>query len=188
MNLHPALLVGIVLATMGWVVLPWAVRISGFLLGGAVGVLIVDLASFAFPDFRPNSILFLCAAVLVGFFGSLLTNKLFKVSFFLGGFVVAILLKARLDEFHGFSRSLAGGALGEFPLTQWFTLLFGVVGALLLGSLKQYVIVAVTALAGAVLVAKHGGLEEKWLLLALLGVAVQVFCISVFPRRWTRTR
>jgi hypothetical protein len=41
-------------------------------------------------------------------------------------------------------------------------------------------------LAGAVLIAKYGGIEEKWLLLAMVGIAVQVFCLSVLPRRWTR--
>ena len=190
MNLHPALLVGILLATMGWVVLPWAVRISGFLLGGTVGILIVDLASLAFPDFWPNSIpiLFLISALLLGFLGALLAGKVFKASFFVAGFVVAILLKARLDEFQGLSQSLAGGAWGDFPLTVGFTLLCGLVGGILLALLKQYVLVVLTALAGAVLIARYGGLEDKWWLLALVGTAFQIFCLSVLPRKWTRIR
>jgi hypothetical protein len=186
MTFHPEIWVGFLLSTMGWIVLPWAVRISGFLLGGAVGILLADLASLAFPEFRANSILLLVVILIFGFIGAVFANKLFKISFFVAGGIAAILLKARLDEFQGFSQSLAGGALGDFPLTIWFTLLCGLIGGGLLALLKQYVIVAVTALAGAVLIAKYGGIEEKWLLLAMVGIAVQVFCLSVLPRRWTR--
>lgn len=186
MTLHPELLIGVLLLTMGWIALPWAVRISGFLLGGAVGILLADLASLAFPEFRPNSILLLVVMLVFGFIGAVFANKLFKISFFVAGGIAAILLKTRLDEFQGFSQSLAGGSIGDFPLTIWFTLLCGFVGGGMLALLKRYVIVAVTALAGAVLIAKHGGIEEKWLLLAMVGLAVQVFCLSVLPKRWSR--
>lgn len=188
MNPHPEFLVGIALAALGWIVLPWAVRISGFLLGSTVGILVVDLASLVFPDFRPNSLVFLVSAFLLGFLGAVLAGKVFRITFFVAGFVATILLKARLDEFQGFSQSLAGGALGDFPLTIWFSAACGLVGGFLIGLMKQYVIVVLTALAGSVLAARHADLEEKWWLLALVGVAFQVLCLSTLPKKWTRIR
>jgi hypothetical protein len=118
----------------------------------------------------------------------MIAGKIFKLSFFVAGFFVALLLKLRLDELFEVSSSFVGGAWGDFPTTVWFTLLVGLLGGFFLGMLKQYVLVVVTALAGSALMARESGLEEKWLALAVVATAAQVFCLCVIPKKWTRFR
>jgi hypothetical protein len=186
MTIDPAFVLGIVLLATGWIALPFALRAIGLVAGATLGVLLVDLSVLVFPEFRPPLWAYLGAAVLLGLIGLFMAMKLFRLLLFLSGFVAALVLKIRLDDIYDFSGQITGGFWGDFPLTVWFTLAVALVGGLLLSLLQRYLIVVLTAMAGAALVVRGTTLDEKWFTIAAVGSAFQVLCVSSFSRRRKR--
>jgi hypothetical protein len=182
MTIEPALILGIALLATGWIALPLALRMIGLVAGSALGVLLIDLSVSIFPGFRPNLWAYVLSGVLLGLIGTVMAMKLFRLLLFLSGFIATLVLKIRLDEVYDFSAQITGGFWGEFPLSGGFTLAVALVGGLLLSLLQRYLIIVLTAMAGAALVVRGTTLEEKWLTIAAVGSAFQVLCFSLFPR------
>ena len=183
MTIEPAFVLGIVLLVTGWIALPLALRMLGLVAGGALGVLLIDLSVQIFPDFRPHLWAYVLSGVLLGLIGIMMAMKLFRLLLFVSGFVAALVLKIRLDEVYDFSAQITGGFWGDFPLSEGFTLAVALVGGLLLSLLQRYLIIVLTAMAGAALVVRGTTLEEKWVTIAIVGSVFQVLCISLFSRK-----
>ena len=183
MIIDPAFVAGIVLLLAGWLAVPLAVRVLGLVFGAVTGILLTDLSILAFPDFHPRIWSFVVLGIAAGLIGMVVATKTLEAFFFLAGFFAALVLKLRLDQAYGFSDSLSGGFWGEFPHTIWFTLLTALLGGLLLGFLRRYLIILLSALAGSSMIAERAALQEKWFTIALVGVTFQTLCASAFSRR-----
>lgn len=186
MTIDPLVVLGVVLLATGWIALPLALRIIGLVAGSALGLLLIDLSILIFPGFRPNIWAYVASAVVLGLIGIFMAMKLFRLLLFLSGFVAALVLKIRLDEIYDLSGQITGGYWGDFPLTGWFTLVVALVGGLLLSLLHRYLIIVLTAMAGAALVAGGTTFEEKWFTVAAVGSAFQALCVSAFSRKRKR--
>jgi hypothetical protein len=181
MPIDPLLPVGILLLVSGWLVIPMAVRLSGFAIGLFGGILLLDLFALAFPDWHVPAWGYLVSAIVFGCLGASAATTLLWLAIFLCGVFCALTLKVRLDETFHLSRDLAKGPLGEFALSPWFTAAVGLLGGALLSLLRRYLLIVLSSLAGAVLIARGAHFDEKWLTLALVGIGFQTLC-CVAPR------
>lgn len=182
-GVHPFLPAGLVLLLLGWAAIPLAVRVVGWSLGALVGVLLVDIAILLLPDTRIPDWGYLLSAVVFAVVGGLAARAFFGMVVFVSGVLIALALKVRLDEAVGLSERLANGRLGDFAEGPWFTLLAGLLGGVLLSLLQRYLVIVGSSLAGAALIVGGVHLEEKWLTLALIGMAVQTLCCTLWIGR-----
>lgn len=183
MEVNPLVVVGVVLLFFGWLAIPLAVTMLGAAIGVLGGVLAVDFVSLNFPEIQTPEWSYPAAAIILGALGWLVARRLFNLLIFIAGVLGALAIKAQLDTSMNFSQQLVGTPLGQFALTPWFTMLFGVAGGGLLSLLKRYLLIVLSSLAGAVLIARNAGLEEKMLILALLGLGFQTLCCTIRPSR-----
>lgn len=183
MQVNPLVMVGVVLLFFGWLAIPLAVTVLGAALGVMGGILAVDFVSVNFPEIQIPEWSYPAAAIILGGLGWLVAKRLFSLLIFITGVVGALALKAQLDTSMNLSQQLVETPLGQFALTPWFTLFFGVTGGALLSLLKRYLLIVVSSLAGAVLIARNAGMEEKMLILALLGLGFQTLCCTIRPGR-----
>ncbi len=187
-GIHPFLPVGLALLLLGWVAIPLAVRVVGWSLGALVGVLLVDVFILLSPETRIPDWSYLLGAVVFAFIGGMAARAFFGLVIFVSGVLIALALKVRLDEAVALSERLAEGPLGEFASSPWFTLLTGLVGGVLLSLLQRYLMIVGSSLAGAALIVGGVHLGEKWLTLALIGMAVQTLCCTLWMGRGRRSR
>jgi hypothetical protein len=183
MPVHPLLIVGVVLLLLGWLAIPLAVTLSGGFVGLMGGVLLIDFVSVNFPSQQIPDWAYPVAAAVLALLGALVAKKIFYWLIFVGGVFAVLALKAQLDSIYGLSEQLANGPVGSFAATPWFTLVVGLAGGALLSLLRKYLLIVLSALTGAVLVARYGGLEDKMVILALVGLGFQTLCVTLKPRK-----
>jgi hypothetical protein len=186
MPIHPLLIVGVVLLLLGWLAIPLAVTLSGGFVGLMGGVLLIDFISVNFPAQQLPDWAYPVAAAILALLGALVAKKIFYWLIFVGGVFAALALKVQLDSIYSLSEELAKGPIGTFATTPWFTLVVGLAGGALLSLLKKYLLIVLSSLTGAVLVARYGGLEEKMVILALVGLGFQTLCCTLKPRKLFR--
>ena len=179
---HPLLIVGVVLLLLGWLAIPLAVTLLGGFVGMLGGVLLVDLIITYFPAAQIPEWGYPVSAVILGVLGAIVARKLLYWLIFVAGVFGTLALKAQLDSTYGLSEELVR-SLGGFAGTPWFTLIVGLLGGALLALLRRYVLVVLSALVGAVLIARTAGLEEKMLILVLVGIGFQTLCVVFRPRK-----
>ena len=183
MTIHPYLIVGVVLLLLGWLAIPLAVTLSGGFVGLMGGILIIDFISVKFPAQQIPDWAYPVSAALLALLGAMMARKIFSWLIFVGGVFCALALKVQLDSIYGLSTELAKGPIGDFATTPWFTLIVGLAGGALLSLLKKYLLIVLSSLTGAVLVARYGGLEDKMVILALVGLGFQTLCCTLKPRK-----
>lgn len=183
MPVHPWLIVGVVLLLLGWLAIPLAVTLSGGFVGLMGGVLLIDFVSVNYPTQQLPDWAYPVAAAVLALLGALLAKKIFYWLIFVGGVFGALALKVQLDSIYNLSEQLAQGPLGSFANTPWFTLVVALAGGALLSLLKKYLMIVLSSLAGAVLIARYGGLEDKMVILALVGLGFQTLCCTLKPHR-----
>ncbi len=186
MHLHPYLIVGVVLLLLGWLAIPLAVTLSGGFVGLMGGILIIDFISVKFPTQQIPDWAYPVSAAVLALLGAMMARKIFSWLIFVGGVFGALALKVQLDSIYGLSTELAKGPIGGFATTPWFTLIVGLAGGALLSLLRKYLLIVLSSLTGAVLVARYGGLEEKMVILALVGLGFQTLCCTLKPRKLVR--
>lgn len=183
MPVHPLLIVGVVLLLLGWLAIPLAVTFSGGLVGLMGGVLLIDFVSVNYPSQQIPDWAYLVAAAVLALLGAMVAKKIFHWLIFVGGVFGALALKVQLDSIYGLSEELAKGPVGAFASTPWFTLIVGLAGGALLSLLKKYLLIVLSSLTGAVLIARYGGLEDKVVILALVGLGFQTLCCTLKPHK-----
>ncbi len=183
MLVHPLLIVGVVLLLLGWLAIPLAVTLSGGFVGLMGGVLLIDFISTNYPTQQLPDWAYPVAAAVLALLGALVAKKIFYWLIFVGGVFAALALKVQLDSIYNLSEELAKGPIGTFATTPWFTMAVGLAGGALLSLLKKYLLIVLSSLTGAVLVAKYGNLEDKVVILALVGLGFQTLCCTLKPRK-----
>ncbi|MEO8393923.1 MAG: hypothetical protein ABI700_13105 [Chloroflexota bacterium] len=145
---------GVVLLIAGWVVYEWIILIAGFLIGATTA-----LASFP----QANTLVALVVFLIGGVIGIALGALLYYVAVFLIGAFLGIVIAQGI-----------AAALSVPPISTIGILVAGIVGGLILVLLAQELLVVLSAIVGAQMVALALSLGIGWmLLLALIGIVVQ---------------
>ena len=173
LTIDPNLLLGIVLLVSGWLAVDLAIKILGLSLGGAGALLILDLLTLTIPNFRPELWMIVLAGLVGMAIGYFLVQKIFRLFLFMVGFLATVVTVVRLDEVFDLYQRLSGGWWGDFPQSQWFPVVAGLAGGVILMFLEKYLLIVLTAVAGATIIVQGNPLQEKWLTITLVGMAVQ---------------
>ena len=146
---------GIILLVAGWAVYDFIILIAGFLIGGLIAISLVN---------EPNTIIALIVFVVGGLIGAALGGVLWYLAVFLiGGYIGIVLVRSLMV-------SLNLGIPDDIVL-----LIFMVVGGVLLLAISFQLLVVFSAIVGAQMVALGFGLGAEWvILLAILGIILQV--------------
>ncbi|MCA9446952.1 MAG: hypothetical protein KC931_07545, partial [Candidatus Omnitrophica bacterium] len=78
---------------------------------------------------------------------------------------------------------ISGGWWGNFPESQWFPVVAGLVGGVVLMFLEKHLLIVLTAVAGATIIVQGNSLQEKWLTITLVGVAIQFLLYRFITKR-----
>jgi hypothetical protein len=186
MVIDPMLVAGVILLLSGWLAVPLTIRFAGLATGLLGGVLALDACVLLFPDLRVPDWAYLLSAAIFGLLGMVVARGLWGLTLFLAGFFCALSLKMRLDLHLDLSEMLSQGALGGFALSSWWTFACGLVGGAALCLLQRYVVIVLASLSGAALIVRGTQLDEKWLALALVGMAFQTLCTVLWSGRSKR--
>jgi hypothetical protein len=181
MPIDPILVVGVVLLLLGWLAIPLAVSVFGWLIGIMGGIMLIDYVVIHFPQQHLPEWSYLLAAGVLGFLGWVIAKKLFYVLIFLGGVFGALTLKGQLDMVYNLTQELTQTPLGSFAQTPWFTMIVGLAGGALLSLLRRYLLILLSSLAGAILIARTAQMEQKILILVLVGIGFQTLCCTLRP-------
>lgn len=173
LTIDPNFILGLVLLLSGWFAVDLAIKVLGLCLGGAAALLTLDLLTLAIPDFRPELWAVVLAAVVGMAIGYFLVQKIFRLFLFVVGFLTSVVSVVRLDEAMDLCAKISGGWWGDFPQSPWFPVVAGLVGGAVLMFLEKYLLIVLTAVAGATLMVQGNDFREKWLTLVLVGAAVQ---------------
>ncbi len=173
MTLDPNFCLGLVLLVSGWFAIDLAIKVLGLCLGGGGALLILDILTLTIPDFRPELWMIVLAGVVGMAIGYFLVQKIFRLFLFIIGFLTSVVSIVRLDEAFNLCEQISGGWWGNFPQSPWFPVVAGLVGGVVLMFLEKYLLIVLTAVAGATMMVQGNSLEEKWLTLTLVGTAVQ---------------
>lgn len=168
-------LAGVILLVFGWRIYNFIVILAGAWVG----------ASFASAAIVTNSALLEVAAILIGgFLGAILAIFLYFIAvFIIGMYVGAVLTTALATTF-----SLT-------PISPLVLLIGAFIGGFLLVALSAELVIFISALVGAQMLATGLGLNTEWMLLfTLLGIAIQIAATRFYnidvrrrPRRvWVR--
>ena len=150
---------GIVLLLAGWLVYEWIILIAGFLIGAATALALVS---------NPSTVMAILVFLVGGVIGAALGALLYYLAVFLIGAYVGIAITQAVAV-----------ALSLTPVSVWAVLIGGIVGGLILLLLSMELLMVLSAIVGAQMIAVGLGLSVGWvLLLALVGVIIQ----------WTATR
>ena len=149
---------GVVLLVAGWRISDFVILIAGFLVGAAIGLSLVTT----------DTALIAVAALLVGgLIGAALAAFVYYVAVFVIGAYFGIALTGGL-----------AGMLALTPVSSIALLIGGLIGGLVLIGLSFEFLVILSALVGAQMLALGFGLNVVWLLvLAALGIVVQLFLV-----------
>lgn len=155
------LLGGIVLLVAGWRVSNLIVVIAGFLIGALIASSLVTT----------NEMLVEVAALVIGgLVGALLSYFLYYVAVFLLGAYIGIMLTNALAS-----------AVGLVPVSAIALLIGGVIGGIVLIGISLEFMILFSALIGAQILVLIFGLSAPWLIvLAVLGVIIQLGLMRVF--------
>jgi hypothetical protein len=145
---------GVVLLIAGWVVYEWIILIAGFLIGATTA-----LALFPQTDTLVALVVFLIGGVI----GLALGALLYYVAVFLIGAYIGIVIA------EGIALALNLPSVSSIGL-----LVAGIIGGLILVLLAQELLVILSSVVGAQMIALALGLGVGWMLiLALVGIIVQ---------------
>jgi len=145
---------GVVLLIAGWAVYEWIILIAGFLIGATTALTL-------FP--QANTLVALVVFLIGGVIGIALGALLYYVAVFLIGAYLGIVIAQGV-----------AAALSVPPLSTIGVLVAAVIGGILLVLLAQELLVILSALVGAQMIALALGLGIGWmLLLTLIGIIVQ---------------
>ena len=183
LTLDPNLCIGAILLVSGWFAVDFALKLVGICLGGGGALLMIDLLTLTIPDFRAELWMIVLAAVVGAAIGYFLVQKIFRLFLFIVGFLTSVVAVVRMDEAFDLCRQISGGMWGDFPQSQWFPVVAGLVGGVVLMFLEKYLLIVLTAVAGATIIVQGNTLEEKWLTLTLVGIAIQFLLYQTIKRR-----
>ena len=145
---------GVVLLLAGWVVYEWIILIAGFLIGATTALSL-------FP--QANTLVALLVFLIGGVIGIAIGGLLYYVAVFLIGAYLGIVIAEGVAV-----------ALNIPPLSSIGVLVAGIVGGLILILLAQELLIVLSSVVGAQMIALALGLGVGWmLLLALIGIIVQ---------------
>ncbi|MCA9434946.1 MAG: hypothetical protein KC978_04130 [Candidatus Omnitrophica bacterium] len=182
-TLDPNLCIGLILLVSGWLAIDLAIKILGLCLGGAGALLALDLLTLTIPDFRPELWMIVLAGIVGMAIGYFLVQKIFRLLLFIVGFLTSVVTVVRMDEAFNFCERISGGWWGNFPESQWFPVVAGLVGGVVLMFLEKHLLIVLTAVAGATIIVQGNSLQEKWLTITLVGVAVQFLLYRFITKR-----
>jgi len=135
------------------------------------------------PEFRPELWMIVLAGVVGMVVGYFLVQKIFRLFLFVVGFLTAVVSVVRLNEAMDLFQRISGGWWGNFPQSDLFPVVVGLIGGVALMFLEKYLLILLTAVAGATLIVQGNSLQEKWLTIALVGVAVQFLLYQAIKRK-----
>ncbi|MCA9423888.1 MAG: hypothetical protein H6752_15790 [Candidatus Omnitrophica bacterium] len=182
-TLDPNLCIGLILLVSGWLAIDLAIKILGLCLGGAGAMLALDLLTLTIPDFRPELWMIVLAGIVGMAIGYFLVQKIFRLLLFIVGFLTSVVTVVRMDEAFNFCERISGGWWGNFPESQWFPVVAGLVGGVVLMFLEKHLLIVLTAVAGATIIVQGNSLQEKWLTITLVGVAIQFLLYRFITKR-----
>lgn len=145
---------GIILLLAGWFVYDFIIVIAGFLIGGLIGLALVN---------EPNPAIALIVFLVGGLIGAAVGAILWYAAVFLiGGYIGIVVTRA------------VAIALGFAPVPDVALLVGLVIGGLILLILSAEFLIVFSAIVGAQMIALAFGLGVEWVvLLAILGVVLQ---------------
>lgn len=160
---------GIILLVAGWRIYDYVIVVAGFLVGAALALSLVD---------TNNTVLDLVVLLIGGIIGALLSVFLYYIAVFVVGAYLGIVLTSAL-----------AAALNFTPVSSVVLLIGGVIGGLILLGLSVEFVLVIAALVGAQLITLGLGLNATWtLILAVIGIVLQVILTRAFRYDLRRRR
>lgn len=162
---------GVILLVAGWRIYDFIILIAGFLIGASVAASLVS---------TDNTLLMVALPLVGGLIGAALSVMLYSVAVFIIGAYVGVVIT-----------SAVAAALSLTPVSSLVLLIGGLVGGLIFLGLSFELLVLLSALAGAQLLASGLGLGLVWVIVfAVVGIVAQLGLIRMsnyeFRRRPTR--
>lgn len=166
---------GVILLIAGWRIYDFIILVAGFLIGAAVA------SSLVVSD---NTLLMVAVPLIGGLIGAALSFIVYRVAVFVIGAYVGVVITNAL-----------AAALALAPVSPLVLLVGGLVGGLIFIGLSFELLVLLSALVGAQLLATGLGLELIWVVIfALVGIVVQLILTRTTryefrrrPQRFVRT-
>jgi hypothetical protein len=158
---------GVILLFVGWRIYHIVILLAGFLVGAAFAAALVGEAS---------TLMTLAAILIGGLIGAVLSYFLYYVAVFVIGAYIGILITGGLAN-----------VLGLAPVSPLVLLFGAVIGGAVLLALSIELLVILSALVGAQMITLALGLGVEWtLILAVIGVIIQLLTARYFRYDWRR--
>ncbi len=156
---------GAILLVVGWRISRYVILVAGFLMGAAFAVALVGEA---------DSVMTIAALLLGGLIGAALSYFVYYVAVFLIGAYIGVLLTGGVAS-----------VLELTPVSPVVLLIGAILGGIILLGLSVELLVVLSALVGAQMIALGLGLSAEWILiLTIVGVLIQIFAARSFNYSW----
>jgi hypothetical protein len=178
--------VGLALCLCGWTLLSFGLAVLGLVVGAISGFVLVDQMMARQIELQQWWWLWVVVPLTLAALGAWLLRRVYRFLFFLAAALVAGMAKTWLDSQFNMSRLLAG-SWGAWVDSPWFDLAWVLVWGLVLCLMHRMVVIALTSVAGAVLISRAWQHPELLPVLVCAAIVAQLGLIRLSPVRRKRT-